>query len=232
MGVTTYNDAIKLVTPESLEKWTKAQDEDVYATISTFQVEYLYNLIPEVVIDVANQSSDPLDGLRYTDNVADLARAPWPLVYFFDLLTETVGVPPTWDEYWESMNNEYRSKWIDYVSNPSWSEEQRTKAIQWRLGKAWISWIRELYVLTTLRGRGHDLNRHVFADIEGKVDMWIKDPLKAVCLTVPNKYDSSKRSPVVPYKKFYFPNRNSGNALWFPDEKYLKEIEEWLNGLM
>lgn len=229
--VTCFEDAVDVVTPEIVTKWKRTHIKEVTDAVIDIKINKLYDLVPEVITDLLYRSSDPFVNLTFADNVLDFARSPWSMVYFFDRMTEDLGIPPTWDEYWEEMNGKYKSFWIDRITSNIHTSDQVHRAIRWRMGKAWASWIRELYVLTSIRELGYNVQRHTFADIEGRIDMWQKDDrgLKGICLTVANKYDAGKREPVIPFKKFYLPNKNFRTLEWFPSKKHVEEIEVWLN---
>ncbi len=46
-------------------------------------------------------------------------------------------------------------------------------AVRWRVGNAYLSFMRELYVLATLRADGVDARYHVLADVLLRVDLWV-----------------------------------------------------------
>lgn len=229
--VTTFENATEVVTQEIVDKWKRTRRPEVTNAIMNMVTSKLYDLVPEVITDLLYRSSNPFVGLIPSDNVLDFARSQWSMVYFFDLMTEIIGIPPTWDEYWEAMNTQYSSFWINRISSTIHTSEQVSRAIKWKMAKAWSAWIRELYVLTSIREMGYNIQKHTFADIEGRIDMWYKGDsgIRAICLTVANKYDINKKEPVVPFKKFYLPNNNFGTLEWFPSKKQIEEIEIWIN---
>lgn len=53
-------------------------------------------------------------------------------------------------------------------------------AMQWRVGNAYLSFMRELYVLSVLRQAEVDARYHVLADVLFRVDFWVAD----LCLSV------------------------------------------------
>jgi hypothetical protein len=48
-------------------------------------------------------------------------------------------------------------------------------AIRWRIGNAYYSFLREVYVLASLRGSGVPVEVHPLADALFRVDLWVED---------------------------------------------------------
>ncbi|MGE0025593.1 MAG: hypothetical protein AB7O78_02655 [Thermoleophilia bacterium] len=53
-------------------------------------------------------------------------------------------------------------------------------AMRWRVGNAYLSFLRELYVISVLREAGVDARYHVLADVLFRVDCWVDD----LCLSL------------------------------------------------
>lgn len=86
------------------------------------------------------------------------------------------------------------------------SDEDRCRAdnaVQWRLGCAYYSFFREVYVLASLREAGIDLRLHPLADALFRTDFWTTDGY-SVSLRVPNAVfaDSSGRGRKPPMEAF------------------------------
>jgi hypothetical protein len=48
-------------------------------------------------------------------------------------------------------------------------------SIQWRVGNAYLSYLREMYVIAVLREEGFDVRYHLLADVLFRADCWVKD---------------------------------------------------------
>jgi len=116
---------------------------------------------------------------------------------------------PSWEEFDAYMHHEARSKWLEPLlqalpsfpevrdliaklgREEAWKHVQR--AIRWRLGKFYLSAIRELDLFTRLREMGFPLNYHLLADVLLRVDFWTGKTL--VCVFFENTKYRGRKPP-------------------------------------
>jgi hypothetical protein len=220
----TFRQATQTTTVENFFYWSKkARKSGLYDVISKLDTSAMYNVHPILIQEIMGRSQ-PLKGVTYRDNLLSNLNSPWPMVLFFDIMTEDMGVPPTWEQYYRAMITTYKDKFFDYALSSKLTQKKQIRALKWRMGKAYISWMKELYILTTLRQEGYNVHRHTFADIEGRVDIFRLNPVKGVSITVESVWDKRKKVPSIPYKKIYLPLSDNLNV----PEHLMEEIRQWL----
>jgi hypothetical protein len=223
--MTTFRQATRTTTPENFLYWKeKAKKCGLYDALSKFETQSIYNIHPELVREIFAKSN-PLNNLHSKDDLLSRSSSPWPMVFFFDLLTERNGAPPSWNQYFSAMMGPYRNKWINYVFTKDIPHKKLVKAARWRMGHAYIAWMRELVILTELRQKGYNVHKHTFADIEGKVDLFTLTPLKGISITVKNNWDAKKKKPTIPFLKVFLPSLGDLNI----PKHTMEEIENWLS---
>lgn len=223
--MTTFREATRTTTPENFLYWKgKAKKSGLYDVLVNFETVSMYNVHPVLIREVFEKDK-PLKNLQPNDDLLSRSISPWPMVLFFDLLTEANGVPPSWNQYFNAMMSTYRDKWIDYVFNDKIPYKKQVKAARWRMGNAYIAWMRELLILTELRQKGFEVHRHTFADVEGKVDLFTLDPLKGISITVKSNWDAKKKKPTIPSIKVYLPSSGDLNI----PRHSMEDIENWLS---
>ncbi|HLH64163.1 MAG TPA: hypothetical protein VKV27_00530 [Solirubrobacteraceae bacterium] len=98
--------------------------------------------------------------------------------------TETLGRPPLWDELvqmWRAdgpikdMLGLPARRVVNEAAAAGHSQSDAQEAMWWRLGNAYYSSLRELYVLAVLREAGFPVEYHVIADALFRVDFWLGD---------------------------------------------------------
>jgi hypothetical protein len=127
-------------------------------------------------------------GLRRS--VADAVRpvANWhpnfPIVHSLYSATEHLRRPPLWDELITMWREEGplrhmlglpARRAVNAAIADGYSPAEAEEAMWWRLGNAYYSLLRELYVLAVLREAGVPAEYHVLADALFRVDFWAGD---------------------------------------------------------
>jgi hypothetical protein len=224
--MTTFRQATRTTTPENFLYWKgRAKKSGLYDALVGFETNSMYNVHPALIKEVF-EKDNPLKNLQSRDDLLSKLSSPWPMVLFFDILTEKNGVPPSWNQYFNSMMTTYRDKWVDYASSNDISHRRLVRAARWRMGNAYIAWMRELLILTELRQKGYNVHRHTFADVEGKVDLFTLSPsLKGVSITVKSNWDIKKKKPTIPFLKVFLPSSGDLNI----PKHTMEEIENWLS---
>lgn len=119
---------------------------------------------------------------------------PFALEYLFHGCLEENGRLPRWPDILRYLFVEHRARYVEPFYERyglvAGSPETRVgsphmSALQWRVGNAYYSWLREIHLLTALRRRhGLDVRYHALADAEFKADLVHRDTV--VALYVPN----------------------------------------------
>lgn len=226
--VTTYNDAASLVDQSVILKWEKKYPAEVVTAIQDLKVSAIYKLHPDQIVDISETGRNPLDGISKRDDLFPKDLHPvWPMVYFFDLMSEQNSKPPTWEEYWHEMKSKYlymleEGQKIDHLT-----KDQIERAWHWRFGVAWQSWYKELYTISVLRHICDvGVQKHTLADVHLKIDMWYNN--KAVCLTMKNEFLGQKARPPIPWKYLLSAREGVGNGVWYPTFLQINEVAQWL----
>lgn len=128
-----------------------------------------------------------------------------PLVLAMHRFVESNGRAPSWSDVcgWmmepEILPTFVRPAWDMYNALPDHEQPSRTRwqmAIMWRIGNAYLSFLRELDFLSRMI---HDhripLRIHIVVDSVLKVDFWFG--ASAVCLYLPNSFRERKASPTL-----------------------------------
>ncbi len=194
--------------------------------------EYLFQITTGEIEGVLKKSEHALGNLdRKRDSLPEVENfdTPFALQYFFHALLEKNRSIPTFQQFRDSMEGQFRPYYIGDLVNrlqaTPYSKEQKQRAVWWRLGKSYYSNFRELYVLAWLREKhGLILKYHLFADLVLAVDGWLGN--KVLCIRVPNKkyLDRKKKPP----RNFHvievdIPNQGYG-VLWRPKDDQMERI--------
>jgi len=126
-----------------------------------------------------------------------------PLVLAMHRFVEAHGRVPSWHDVcgWmmepEVLPTFVRPAWDMYNALPEQERPSRTRwqmAITWRIGNAYLSFLREMDFLSRMiHHHGIALRTHIVVDSVLKVDFWCG--ASAVCLYLPNSYRERKASP-------------------------------------
>lgn len=145
---------------------------------------------------------------------------PFAFQHLFHDLLETSGKVPSWQECVAYMNGSARSRWVaplmrflssspdaqDYLKRFDSEESGKTailRAVKWRVGKFYLSALRELDLLVRLREANIPVRYHVLADVLLRVDAWIGKVL--LCLYVRNPTYRDGRQGRKPTARRFFP---------------------------
>jgi len=198
---TTYTDTVEHFARSpraaaSLARWRALPGKKpVVAFAEQLVSREIYALTPEDVEQVCRETRHALewpDGRGLRRRVGDAVReiADWypnfPLVHSFYFATESLGRPPVWDEVIAMWRGESPLKRmlglparrvVHRAISGGHSVADAEEAMWWRLGNAYYSTLRELYVLAVLRETGLPVQYHVIADALFRVDFWVEDTI-------------------------------------------------------
>jgi hypothetical protein len=179
--------------------------------VEGFTHRYLFTLSPEAVKKVMDDSEHPLGNvgkeevLRFIEDFT----CPFALQHVFHGFIEQAGFVPTWQEFEAYIHEGARDKWFEPLrallhdlpaalalvqqigKNEAWETIKR--AIRWRLGKFYLSAMRELDLLTRIRELGVPVRYHLLADVLLRVDFWTDNTL--VCVYFENRKYRHRKPP-------------------------------------
>ena len=125
---------------------------------------------------------------------------PIPMMYPFHALLEDLGRLPRWSEAWTFLTvtrpdlvlQSYAAFNRLSGDDPRLRERQYMDALQWRVGAAYYSWVREVHLLTELRCTHRlDVRYHFAVDAEWKADLVGGDVLLEVYINNRNFKDGN-----------------------------------------
>ncbi|MGW5020890.1 hypothetical protein [Streptomyces cacaoi] len=173
---------------------------DVVPCVLAHETRVAYQLIPDDVERACKATEKPGGHALSWVKKADVDRVPavadWNPPFAFGYLLhhmlETGGRLPEWPEVSKYVGNHpdgvrilgsaIRRVHAEHDARYGWQLVE--DAIQWRLGNAYYSFLRELHVLSHLRARGLDAQVHPLADALFRVDAWCGN--RVLCLYIGN----------------------------------------------
>lgn len=174
-----------------VKQFLRKLKHDTLHGLAVEEVEVVAGLLPGKPTTHALADLRPGDG--QFGGVAEFCP-PFAIEYLLHDCLETLGRVPRWSDVKRYLFVEHRERYIlpflHEFGLVSGTLEARVgsphfAALQWRIGNAYYSLIREIHLLTTLRQRyGLDVRYHVLADVEYKADLVAGDVL--VAIYVPN----------------------------------------------
>jgi hypothetical protein len=157
----------------------------VVATVEAHTSAVVYDLTPGDVEDVCRRTGHALGQVRKrdVDPVVEIRdwNPPFAFTHVFHLATERVGQLPTFDEVRDFCRTDPAVRadlWepaLRAVQEASVNHDPRLAkaAMTWRIGNAYYSYLRETYVLATLRDMGVPAQVHPLADALFRTDFWV-----------------------------------------------------------
>lgn len=185
--------------------------DEVVAFVEGFTHRHLFELKPRLLRSVMESSEHPLGDVQKEEAIKSIEdfTCPFALQHIFHGYIEETGTVPRWQEFDDFIHNGARSKWleplrgalqsfpevqgmvVEWGRDSAWEKVKR--AIRWRLGKFYLSAIREIDLLTRLRELNVSLRYHLLADVLLRVDFWTENTL--VCVYFENPTFRQRKRP-------------------------------------
>jgi len=191
-----------------LTNWRKRRPQAV-DSMTGFVHRRIFDIRPE---DLAPLLNPPLDrwpfpvGARRRDwhiPAVDNLSGGEPLVLAMHRYVEENARVPSWPDVVDWMTTPamlpvfVTPAWELFHSLPDVARPERRRwqmAIQWRIGNAYLSFLREMDFLSRMTHEmGIPLRTHVVVDTVLKIDFWHGDD--AICLWLPNSFVGRKETP-------------------------------------
>jgi hypothetical protein len=200
-AVTTYDDAVAHLTRSArarreLDAWRRLPGKaPVVAFARGLTSRHLYDITPAMVEDACARTTHALawdDGAGLRRSVAEGVGmvVDWypdfPIVHTLYYAVERFGRPPLWHElrdFWRTddqarlMLGLPAAQRVGQAVRAGARQRDVEEAMWWRLGNAYYSCLRELYVLAVLREAGVPAQYHVIADALFRADFWAGDTI-------------------------------------------------------
>ena len=181
------------------------------AFVQNFAHEFLFTIHPDDVQRIRDKSSHALGDIKAAEQRAYIENftTPFAFQHLFHWYLEHNKEIPTWTQFCDWMVSGAASNcWYAPLKNfleinyPDGDRREWSRAAQWRLGKVYLSNIRELDLLARLRHAGIPVRYHILADVLFRVDFWVGDAL--VCTYFPNpKYREGEEGRKPPANQFF-----------------------------
>jgi len=233
---------------QALDRWScNPRLREVVPFVKGFAHEYLFTLGPDTVRDVISRSTHALGNVESTEQlpVIENFTAPFALQHLFHWYVEEKQSLPTWRDFrnWMVLGPA-EPLWLGvlkaYLGKPRDIEEARqwSRATRWRLGKFYLSAMREVDLLLRLRHAGIPVRYHLLGDVLLRTDLWINSLI--VCLYFPNSAyrdgkDEGRKPPAEkffaganpPFEIIHFPVERQGfGRVWLAKDESVEELAQ------
>lgn len=185
---------------EIYRDWLNYRHEKVVHRVMSHRAEALYRLTPadvDLVCDSTSQwrENHALGRIRRADGESVSEIVKWTSDFAISFvpchLFEEMGHLPLWPEFrdycWdydgdggEMIGKPLHEARLACYRTGRYSKKQIDDAVQWRLGNAYYSFVREVDLIVQLRDLGLDAQAHPLADALFRSDLWVGDHVVAV----------------------------------------------------
>ncbi|MCL6562009.1 MAG: hypothetical protein K6U87_03270 [Firmicutes bacterium] len=232
-----YRDLVSNGGYKLLASWSASNEVQQY--VKQFVHRRLYHFTIEDIeqvlqtIETGHIDNRPLANVkaREAHPVIEDLRPMFPLVCVFHEMIESTNKIPTFSAFHSYLRKDTGLRcyqdFLDALAHIPGSYESKMRALRWRLGNAYNSAFREVYVLIYLKERHKiEVKYHLFADIQLQTDLWFGFNL--IRIYVPNAKLLRKRDPKTWAYKFrihdvQIAHRGFGK-IWLPDRNTLDNL--------
>ncbi|MEU7894250.1 hypothetical protein AB0B45_15480 [Nonomuraea sp. NPDC049152] len=153
--------------------------------VEAHQTEFLYQLTPADVERVCRSTNHALGEVKrkVAESVKDIVdwHPDFAFMHVLHYAVEALHELPTWQRFFAFIQEDEQA--VNMLWLPSQAEIHRAVAkgvpefdakasMRWRVGNAYYSFLREIYVVAHLRAAGLDVRMHPLADALFRVDFW------------------------------------------------------------
>lgn len=180
------------VTPRTrqiLTEWRtrKSKKDTVVPFVEAHETSQLYQLEPGDVERVCRGTEHALGEVKRqaAESVQEIVdwHPDFAFMHVLHYCLESVGKLPTWQDFHKFVREDPQARamlWepaqmeIERVATSLVNVSRSTikDSMRWRVGNAYYSFLREIYVTTHLRAAGLDVCMHPLADALFRVDFW------------------------------------------------------------
>jgi hypothetical protein len=158
---------------------------DVIPRVMAHRSRVVLDVTPADVEAVCRNTDHALERIRreHAESVEYIRdwTCPFAMTHIFHFITERDGAIPTWQQFkrrhstpeFSSIILEPAEEAVDYcVKHLGISRPRAQDSMQWRIGNAYYSFLREQWVHAYLRSQGIGILQHPLADTLFAVDGW------------------------------------------------------------
>ena len=170
-----------------LAKWERRQHcEHVVKAVKAHASSAVYSVravdIENLVTEHAIGETRPEEGYR-VKKIKNW-RPDFAMSHLFHFCLEQVGGVFSYNSFREfcktdpsglQFNHQAQGKVRKMIEEEGWKEKDATDSMKWRIGLAYYSFLREMYVIARLRESGLDMRAHPLADVLFLSDAWCGD---------------------------------------------------------
>ena len=158
---------------------------DVVPVVQAHTVAAVYRLTPSDVERVCKGTEHALGEVKKSiaEQVVDIRdwHPAFAFTHVFHFATEALGALPTYQDFRSFCKDDKHGREMlwrpaqEAVSRAElkWGRDASLAAMRWRVGNAYYSFLREMYVLAVLRDWGTDAHVHPLADALFRADLWV-----------------------------------------------------------
>lgn len=167
---------------------------EVVAFVKGFSHTYIYSVTSTEIADVIKLSDHALGDVQSHEAIELIENftTPFAFQHLFHWYLEYHCKVPTWFEFRDWMVEgpaaphwHLRLKEFLEREGGAFTRQQWSRAAKWRLGKVYMSNLRELDLMTRLREAGLTPQYHLLADVLLRVDFWHRNVLVCVYFSNP-----------------------------------------------
>lgn len=193
MTETTADDVLGLFcasdsSSRRLQEWKRdPRRADVAPVVLAHRTRVLYQLTDGDVQDVCRRTEHALGDVKRTVGESVPQIVDWhpnfAFTHTFHTCIESIGSVPTYQQFREfaledasglrMLGDPAKAAIRRLVEEENCEQWRAQAAMRWRIGNAYYGFLREVYTLVKLRGRGIDLRVHPLADALFRVDAWV-----------------------------------------------------------
>lgn len=191
--VTTAEDVLQRfnVTDDARRRfdvWSNGHRRDrVVSVVMAHRTKTLYALTRKDVDRVRDRRYHALGDIKRVDGERIRGIVDWSpdfaFTHVFHYVLESLGHLPTWPEFREFSEHDETARealWVPAQRKVAeeakhFDRDAAYRAMRWRVGKAYYSFVREVHLIICLHARGIDVCFHPLADALFRVDAWWGD---------------------------------------------------------
>jgi hypothetical protein len=232
----------------AIQRWRgNSLYRDVIPFVENFTHRYLFELGNGTVRDIVARSSHALGDVQSTEQLEEVENfhTPFALQHLFHWYVEAHRSLPTWTEFRDWMVlGDAAPHWhqlLKLMIGPNPTDEKRfrwARAARWRLGKFYLSTMREIDLLVQLRAEGLDARYHILADVLFRADFWVGNLIVSLYFPNPNFRQGKEQGRKPPAEKFFegatpqfqfvhFPvDRQGFGNVWWASDVSIRELKK------
>ena len=231
-----------------LETWQRVKSKRVAPVVMGHTSSVVLGATLGEVRQVGRKTEHALGESKWSEVSQCLEIRDWnpdfAFTHVFHVATEAVGAIPTYQDLRRFCKEDALGQemlWIPAMTAVDASSSSvAPAAMRWRIGNAYYSFLREMYVAAFLRERGLEVGLHPLADALFRVDAWVDDFVMSLFIgnrsfRSGNEGRKTKAEEILDNQRFKFlsvelPTKRTFGSVHFPDDVELDKLYLRLTG--